>query len=73
MKKPVRSVHAYFSIGTGEAHVRLWRSQHYRSWALNDARWYRLLGVMLRIGGEWHVAAPRDHCKVIWLRDTVLT
>ena len=67
--EPVESVTAYFSIGWGDAHANIWRGERYNKWVLNDARWKRLLGVMLRIGGTWHIAAPRDHCKVIWIRE----
>jgi hypothetical protein len=70
MRKRIDSVHAYFPMLTGQAFVDIRHGpRRYNTFLLNDKRWKSLVVAINIVGGKWFVAAPQNHCKVVWSRN----
>jgi hypothetical protein len=69
VRKKIDRINAYFPLLAGQAFVDLWRGpRRYNTFLLDDKRWKRLVIAMNAVGGKFYVAAPQNHCKVIWRR-----
>jgi hypothetical protein len=69
VRKKIDRINAYFPMLAGQAFVDLWRGpRRYSTFLLDDKRWKSLVAAMNIVGGEWFIAAPQNHCKVVWRR-----